>query len=160
MSLIVIATGRLNNLTLLMIISINHFMIILHISQTATHIIIFLPHLIKKCIFLPANQVSGCDFPVDDHSKCEEIRTIFNNSLRFDPSEKLMAYTIRDPVNNGTLTTLIILFLIMLKIIKVKLCFKLSGIKSKWIPLILLIILFFKTSILQCISWHEIKGKL
>ena len=25
----------------------------------------------------------------------------FNNSLKFDPSEPLMAYTIRDPVKNG-----------------------------------------------------------
>ena len=48
-----------------------------------------------------ANQVSRSNFPIDDNSKCEEITTIFNNSLRFDPSEPLMAFTIRDPVNNG-----------------------------------------------------------
>ncbi|XP_035826352.1 NAD kinase 2, mitochondrial isoform X2 [Aplysia californica] len=48
-----------------------------------------------------ANQVSGCDFPVGDEAMTEEIMDTFNSSLRFDPSEPLMAYTIRDPIKNA-----------------------------------------------------------
>ncbi|CAG5130998.1 unnamed protein product [Candidula unifasciata] len=48
-----------------------------------------------------ATRMSGCNFPVDDPVVREQIMTSFNNSLRFDPSDPFMAYTIRDPIRNA-----------------------------------------------------------
>uniref|UniRef100_A0A0B7A8W9 Uncharacterized protein n=1 Tax=Arion vulgaris TaxID=1028688 RepID=A0A0B7A8W9_9EUPU len=48
-----------------------------------------------------ANDVSGSNFPVHDKEMKEKVMNTFNNSLRFDPSEPRMAYTIRDPIRNA-----------------------------------------------------------
>ncbi|BFY99379.1 hypothetical protein BsWGS_02419 [Bradybaena similaris] len=48
-----------------------------------------------------ANQVSGSNFPVHDQEMTEKVMNTFNSSLRFDPSEPRMAYTIRDAVRNA-----------------------------------------------------------
>ncbi|XP_064476811.1 NAD kinase 2, mitochondrial-like isoform X2 [Ornithodoros turicata] len=45
---------------------------------------------------------TGTVFPTKDQQLIEKITTKFNNSLIFDPSKCLMAYTIRDPVVFGT----------------------------------------------------------
>lgn len=42
------------------------------------------------------------DLPTRDPKLIERVTTNFNNSLIFDPSKCLMAYTIRDPVVFGT----------------------------------------------------------
>lgn len=52
-------------------------------------------------IFSSANEVTGTDIPVHDKQVVEKIMKQFNSSLRFDPSEAYMAYTIRDPIRNG-----------------------------------------------------------
>ncbi|XP_059156165.1 NAD kinase 2, mitochondrial-like [Physella acuta] len=48
-----------------------------------------------------ANEVSGANFPVRDQALTETVMNSFNRSLRFDPSEPHMAYTIRDPIRNA-----------------------------------------------------------
>lgn len=48
-----------------------------------------------------AKQVTGCDYPLNNEAMQEEIMNTFNSSLRFDPSDPHMAYTIRDPVKNA-----------------------------------------------------------
>ncbi|GFO10835.1 NAD kinase 2, mitochondrial-like [Plakobranchus ocellatus] len=48
-----------------------------------------------------ANHVSGSGFPAHDKDVVSKITQTFNNSLRFDPSEPCMAYTIRDPIRNA-----------------------------------------------------------
>ena len=45
--------------------------------------------------------MSGSDIPFKDKVLCDEIMNTYNNSLRFDPSKPLMAYTIKDAVKNG-----------------------------------------------------------
>lgn len=45
---------------------------------------------------------TGVDLPTRDPKLIERVTTNFNNSLIFDPSKCLMAYTIRDPVVFGT----------------------------------------------------------
>ncbi|XP_076340024.1 NAD kinase 2, mitochondrial-like isoform X1 [Tachypleus tridentatus] len=48
------------------------------------------------------NEETGSALPLEDSKLVERITTRFNNSLIFDPSETLLAYTIRDPVVFGT----------------------------------------------------------
>lgn len=54
-----------------------------------------------KFVSFSANKKTKSHFPVRDWPTVEAICNEFNNSLRFDPSTPLMAYTIRDPVVNG-----------------------------------------------------------
>ncbi|KAH9518443.1 NAD kinase 2, mitochondrial [Bulinus truncatus] len=55
---------------------------------------------VKKILEI-ANEVTGSDYPVHDRKTTETIMNKFNSSLRFDPSEPFMAYTIRDPIRNA-----------------------------------------------------------
>ncbi|CAL1546583.1 unnamed protein product [Lymnaea stagnalis] len=55
---------------------------------------------VKKVLSI-ANEVSGCNYPSQNQEMAETIMNKFNSSLRFDPSEPLMAYTIRDPIRNA-----------------------------------------------------------
>lgn len=54
-------------------------------------------HLLKI-----ANQEANVDIPVNNSELIKNITSKFNNSLIFDPTKQLMAYTIRDPVVFGT----------------------------------------------------------
>ncbi|GFS25491.1 NAD kinase 2, mitochondrial-like [Elysia marginata] len=61
-------------------------------------------HLTEKAveeILSIANHVSGSDYPAQDKDMVDKITKTFNSSLRFDPSDPLMAYTIRDPIRNA-----------------------------------------------------------
>ena len=52
------------------------------------------------CLFL-ANKTNKTVFPVNDVGFVNEVAREFNNSLKFDPSEPCLGFTIRDPVING-----------------------------------------------------------
>ncbi|KAK3585234.1 hypothetical protein CHS0354_006280 [Potamilus streckersoni] len=47
-----------------------------------------------------ANRKSGVQLPLDNRF-LSEVRKQYNNSLKFDPSVKRMAFTVRDPLING-----------------------------------------------------------
>lgn len=64
-------------------------------------------HLTEKAveeILTIANHVSGSNYPSQDKDMVEKITKTFNSSLRFDPSDPSMAYTIRDPIRNAVFT--------------------------------------------------------
>lgn len=50
------------------------------------------------------NQEAKSSINIEDKELIENIKSKFNESLIFDPSEIRMAYTVRDPVVNGRLT--------------------------------------------------------
>ena len=51
--------------------------------------------------FFSANKLSGSEFPLENEGLIRKITHGFNNSLRFDPEDLCMAFTVRDPVVNG-----------------------------------------------------------
>ncbi|XP_077499866.1 NAD kinase 2, mitochondrial isoform X1 [Amblyomma americanum] len=59
------------------------------------------PQCIQRILDIVTSE-TGVDIPTRDSKLIERITTSFNNSLIFDPSKCLMAYTIRDPVVFGT----------------------------------------------------------
>uniref|UniRef100_A0A023GCP6 NAD kinase 2, mitochondrial n=1 Tax=Amblyomma triste TaxID=251400 RepID=A0A023GCP6_AMBTT len=59
------------------------------------------PQCIQRILDIVTSE-TGVDIPTRDPKLIERITTSFNNSLIFDPSKCLMAYTIRDPVVFGT----------------------------------------------------------
>ncbi|XP_077549287.1 NAD kinase 2, mitochondrial isoform X2 [Haemaphysalis longicornis] len=59
------------------------------------------PQCIQRILDIVTSE-TGVDLPTRDSKLIERVTSSFNNSLIFDPSKCLMAYTIRDPVVFGT----------------------------------------------------------
>ncbi|XP_022689620.1 NAD kinase 2, mitochondrial-like [Varroa jacobsoni] len=59
------------------------------------------PQCVKRVLEIVQTK-TGKDVGVDNQKLIDEVTAEFNDSLIFDPSEALMAYTIRDPVFIGT----------------------------------------------------------
>lgn len=64
--------------------------------------------LTRQCVehlLQTVKEETSCKLDITDPKLVQTIINRFNNSLLFDPSELKMAYTIRDPVVNGTVYT-------------------------------------------------------